>query len=124
MRFLALLLLILFSTLILPRTIQEYNLSKSQESVMVTVKLLPNCSSGYRNKFIHISYEGRTYIIRTKCKFVQGLAKGQLIAMLHKPGTDLFLFPNENTTSELVITCLLVVLFGFGTVGFNRKFGS
>jgi hypothetical protein len=118
---LGLILFILFSTFVLPRKIQEFRLGQSQESVMVTVKQLPDCSVGYRNKFIHIIYEDKTYIIRTKCKYVESLVKGQTIVMFHKPDTDIFLFPNEDTTTELVTTLLLVVFFAFCVGAFVWK---
>lgn len=99
--------LVIILVFVLPRTIEEYNLSKSQETVTVKVIKLPDCSSGYKHKFIHISYNDQTYILRTKCKYVKSLVTGQQISMFHKPGTEIFLFPTENGTSELVMTILL-----------------
>jgi hypothetical protein len=118
---LGIILLMLFSTFVLPRKIQEYKLTQSQESVSVTVKQLPDCSAGYKNKFIHISYEGKTYILRTKCKYVESLTKGQTLVMLHEPETDIFLFPNEDTTTELVTTILLIGFFAFCAGAFVWK---
>ena len=110
---LALILLILFITFVLPRKIQEYKLTQSQESVSVIIRQLPDCSAGYKNKFINISYEGKTHILRTKCKYVESLVKGQMLVMLHKPETDIFLFQGEDVTTELVSTISLVGLFAF-----------
>jgi hypothetical protein len=98
---------------VLPRTIEEYNLMKSPETVTVKVTKLPDCSSGYKHKFIHISYNNQTYILRTKCKYVKSLVTGQQITMLHKTGTEIFLFPTENATSELVTTILLAAFMIF-----------
>lgn len=80
---------------------------KSKETVTVKVVKLPDCTSGYKNKFIHISYNDQIFILRTKCKYVNALVTGQQITMLHKPGTEIFLFPAENVTSDLVTTILL-----------------
>lgn len=99
--------LLLILVFVLPRIIKEYDLMKSQETVTVKVVKLPDCSSGYKNKFIHISYNDKTYILRTKCKYVKSLVTGQEITMLHKTGTEVFLFPTENVTSELVMTIFL-----------------
>jgi hypothetical protein len=94
---------------VLPRKIEEYNLMKSEESVTVKVTNLPNCSFGYKNKFIHISYNDQIYIVRTQCKYVSSLVVGQQIKMLHKADTEIFLFANENATSELMTTILLAI---------------
>ncbi len=80
---------------------------KTQDTVTVKVVRLPDCTTGYKNKFIHVSYNGRTYVLRTKCKYVKSLVTGQQITMLHKPDTEIFLFPTENAKSELVMTILL-----------------
>jgi hypothetical protein len=92
-----------------PRAIEEYNIHKSNNSVVVTVVRLPNCSSGNRNKFIHISYEGSVHILRTKCKYVSNLTEGQRFEMLHKPGTEIFLFKEEDVTFELISVAVLVL---------------
>jgi len=94
----------------LPKTIEEYNVRKSQKTVTVKVTELPDCSFGYKHKFIHFSYNGRTYTKRTKCKYVKSLTVGQQIPMYHKPDTEIFLFPSENVISELGATILLAVL--------------
>lgn len=94
----------------LPRTIEEYKVMQSQETVTVKVTILPDCSSGYKHKFIHFAYNGKIYILRTKCKYVKSLVVGQQMPMLHKSGTEIFLFPYENVTAELVATVLLAIL--------------
>jgi hypothetical protein len=105
--FLALLLIF-----VVPRTVEKYNLHKSDNFVVVTIKKLPDCFSGntkhrYRNKFIHINYKGSTHILRTKCKYVSGLLEGQQLEMLHKQGTEIFVFKEENVTFELISVILL-----------------
>ena len=107
----------LFFTLLLffkvPRTIEEYKLSQSGETVSVNVHRLPDCSSGYKNKFIHINYRHKTYILRTNCKYVRKLSKGQQVLMLHKPGTDIFIFREENKMFDLVALILIAIAFLF-----------
>ena len=100
--------LVVILAFVLPRKIEEYNLMTSQETVTVKVVKLPDCSFGYKHKFIHISYNDQTYVLRTKCKYVKSLVTGQQITMLHKAGTEIFLFPTENSTSELVTTIILI----------------
>ena len=92
------------------RVLKEYRLSKSEDFVTVTIQKLPDCSVGYRNKFICISYNGTTHILRTKCKYVAGLVKGQQLEMLHEPDTEIFLFKEENVTTELIAFTLLVFI--------------
>ena len=92
---------------VLPRKIREYDLTKTQDTVTVKVVKLPDCTTSYKNKFIHVSYDGRTYILRTKCKYVKSLVVGQQIIMFHEPNTEIFLFPTENAKSELLTTILL-----------------
>ncbi len=94
----------------LPRTIEEYNVMRSQETVIVEVTKLSDCSSGYKHKFIHFVYNGKTYISRTKCKYIKSLVVGQQLTMVHKTGNDIFLFPTEDVTSELLATISLAIL--------------
>lgn len=68
--------LVIILVFVLPRKIKDYDLTKRQETVTVKVVKLPDCTTGYKNKFIHISYNGRTFILRTKCKFVKSLVTG------------------------------------------------
>src|SRR5688500_2291297 len=102
-------LLALLLLFILPRTIEEYRLHQSNSFVTVTVEQLPDCSSGYKHKFIHINHNGSTHILRTKCKYVKGLSVGQQLEMLHKPGTEIYLFKEEEVMSELVSVVLLAL---------------
>ena len=99
--------LVIILVFVLPRKMKEYDLTKTQDAVTVKVVKLPDCNNGYKNKFIHISYNGRTFILRTKCKYVKSLVTGQQIGMLHVPDTEIFLFATENAESELVATILL-----------------
>ena len=105
------------SIILLPKTVDKYQLSKTENFVSVTVTRLPNCENGYKNKFLDISYEGKIYSIRTKCKYVRTLVKGQQVSMLHKPDTDIFMFEQEDVTFDFVslfflaavpIVCLIV----------------
>lgn len=108
--FLGLVFLVAILTFFLPKSIEEYNVMKAQKTVIVKVTKLPDCSFGYKHKFIHFFYNGRTYIQRTKCKYVKSLIVGQEILMYHKPDTEIFLFPNVDVTLELGATILLAVL--------------
>jgi len=92
-----------------PRTIEVYQVSQSGEKVIVTIQRLPDCSSGYKNKFISITYNNQIFVLRTKCKYVQKLSERQQLLMLHKPGTDIFLFPEENAGLELIAVILITI---------------
>lgn len=112
------LLLVIMSIVLLPRKLQEYNTYKSGDLVFITVLGLPNCEFGYRNKFIIIQFERKSYSLRTKCKYTRSLHRGQSIQMLHADGTDIFLFPKEDQTLELVsnfaigIVGIVIILIG------------
>src|SRR5690349_8952263 len=93
-----------------PRVIREYRLSKSDNLVIVTIQKLPDCSIGYKHKFIHIVYNGTTHILRTKCKYVAGLSKGQPLEMFHEPNTEMFLFKDDDVTFELISFSLLALI--------------
>jgi hypothetical protein len=118
----------IFLTLLLffkfPRTIDEYKLSQSGDTVAVTIQRLPDCSSGYKNKFIHINYDNQTYILRSKCKYVQKLSEGQKVLMLHKSGTDIFLFREENIMFELIAVILIAIAVLFCLIFLFRPFKS
>lgn len=103
-------LLALLLIFILPHKIEEYKLHQSNSFVTVTVEKLPDCSSGYKHKFVHINHNGSTHILRTKCKYVNGLSVGQQLEMLHKPKTEIFLFKEEEVMSELVSVFLIVLV--------------
>lgn len=120
---LSLLMFIIFVSLVLPNQVAAYKLSQTRETVTVIVKALPDCNSGYRNKFIRISYEGEQFVFRTSCKFVAGLVSGQSIKMLHKADTDLFLFPEEDTITELIACIILTVFFALGGSYLFKKSG-
>ncbi|HWI94255.1 MAG TPA: hypothetical protein VNT20_23440 [Flavisolibacter sp.] len=112
------LLLVIMAIALLPRKIQEYNTYKSGNLVFVTVLGLPNCEFGYKNKFITIKFERKSYSLRTKCKYTGSLHRDQSIQMLHADGTDIFLFPREDQTLELVsnfaigIVGIIIILIG------------
>ncbi len=99
--------LIALSIILFPKTIQKYEVSKTNNFVLVKLSKLPNCKSGYKNKFVHIYYHDITYILRTKCKYVVGLQEGQKIKMLHKEGTNIFLFKGENVTFDFIALIIL-----------------
>lgn len=120
---LSLLMFIIFVSLVLPHKVAAYKLSQTRETVTVIVKALPDCNSGYRNKFIRISYERQEFVLRTSCKLVDGLAVGQSLNMLHKPDTNLFLFPEEDTITELIACIILTVFFALGGSYLFKKSG-
>lgn len=119
----SLVLFIIFISLVLPKKVAAYKLSQTREIVTVLIKELPDCRFGYKNKFIRISYDGQEYILRTSCKWVAGLRVGQSINMLHKSDTDLFLFPEEDTLSELLTGLIVTVMFAICSVYLFKKSG-
>lgn len=104
-----------------PRTIQEYKLQRSNNQVMVIVERLPDCPARYKHKFIHVRYNGSTHVLRTKCKFVAGLSVGQQLEMLHKEGSEIFLFKNEDVTFEVIsLIALSFVAVACFIISFRR----
>jgi hypothetical protein len=102
--------LIALSIILFSKTIQKYEVIKSNNFVWVTVSKLPNCKSGYKNKFLYIYYNNTNHIFRTKCKYVEGLQEGQKIKMLHREGTDTFLFKEENMTFDFIASIILALV--------------
>lgn len=94
--------LLILSIVLLPKTIKKYELSKTNNFSIVTIEKLPDCQQGYKSKFLHIDYEGDSYILKTKCKYLVGLHDGQQILMLHKPGTKIFQFKDENFLFDII----------------------
>ena len=101
----------------LPDTIQKYKLQGSNNLVTVTVEKIPICNMGYKRNYITVNYKGSTHILRTRCKFVSHLSEGDEFEILHKEGTDIFLFKEENITWELIayfgvlLAAILYILF-------------
>jgi hypothetical protein len=103
-------LLLLIFGIGLPRSYSEFTLSKSGEPVKVLVLRLPNCNQGYKHKFITIKYQETNYILRTKCKFTKNLVEKQEIQMFHKPGTSIFIFPEEDVLVDFISNILIGLL--------------
>ena len=113
--------LIILSIVLLPGTIAKYKLSKTNNFSLITIEKLPNCHHGYKNKFLHIRHEGKSYILRTKCKYLDGLYESQEILMLHKPGTNIFQFKAQNVLFDLISLVLLGVMgFFFVVIGYLK----
>ena len=88
------------------RALLEYDTKNSGELVRVVIQTLPHCSYGRNeyntNKFMKVQFQNAYYFITARCRFVQGLQIGQEIEMFHKPGSHLFLFPEQDVTFELL----------------------
>lgn len=105
--------LIVLTFILFPETIQKYQLNKTDNFVTVTIVELPDCTIGYKNKFLTINYNGVNHILRTKCKYVRNLQTGTNIKMLHKDDSNIFLFKEEDVTFDLIsliILCLAGIL--------------
>jgi hypothetical protein len=49
-----------------------------------------------------VKFNNARYTIRTKCKYTRNLTEGATTPMLHNPGSDIFVFQQEDTLSELL----------------------
>jgi hypothetical protein len=116
-------LLIVMAVITTPRTFAEYNVQKHGQLVGVTLLKLPNCSFGYKNKFLTLDYEEHRYTLRTSCKYIKNFQEGQQIQMLHGFGSNIFLFQNEDLTIEILSTIGLaragIVII---VIGFKKKY--
>jgi len=101
------LILVAVTVVILPRTIAEYKTFRSAHVAEVKVLKLPNCEVGYKNKFMTVLFEEKSYILRTKCKYTKNLIVGQNLPMFHTQGSNIFLFSNENPVFELCSNLML-----------------
>lgn len=106
--YLGLVFLFILVFLLLPRSIAEYRLSLSGETVMVEILRLPDCNSSTRFKNMKIRYEGNIFIVSADCRHTDTLRVGQSFEMLHKADTDLFLFKDQHTVGELIANILLI----------------
>jgi len=95
-------LLLFVSLIILPRSLTEFHIKQSGQLVTVQLLKLPPCNYGYRNKFMTLKFNNANYTIRVKCKYTRNLTEGATTRLLHKPGSDIFVFQQEDTVSELL----------------------
>jgi hypothetical protein len=103
-------LLLLIILLWIPHVVKQYGLVHSNKVVIVTIAKLPDCAFGYRNKFVSIRYNDTTHVLRTKCKYVRDYSIGELVPMLHEPGTGLFLFKSEDLGSEVISIVIIGIM--------------
>jgi hypothetical protein len=83
---------------------------------------MPDCSHRYRNKFLTIRYARVNFTFRTSCRYVKGLRPGDLVELLHKEGTSIFLFTNENVTTDLLLLIVLILgIIAFLIYTFNKR---
>ncbi len=119
--------LIAIAAIIFPNKYLNYQIHDSKQFVTVKLIELPNCNSGYRDKFLKLEYKGVKYILRISCKYVRDYQPGQQIQMLHKEGTSNFLFENEDVIFELIFDFIIASL-GIIIVGIairnNKKINS
>jgi hypothetical protein len=105
------LVLIIISLVTFPEAFRRLGVQSTGALVTVTIVKLPNCKNWYKNKFVSINFEGSNYILRAKCKYLVNLEAGMNVQMLHKSGSDIFLFEKENVLFNL-LSSLAIGLIG------------
>jgi hypothetical protein len=115
-------LLVIFIGIIpLERKIDEYSTQKTGDLVKATVIDVPNCFGAKIRHSIKIKYNDTIYYKRVGAP-CDSYKIGQAIQLRHTPGTDIFLYMDEEVRSEFVAIGLLVLLGSvIIAVGFRKK---
>lgn len=98
----------------------RYRAYEQGQYVNVMLKTLPNCNYGYKNKFLKLDYNGIEYVLRTACKYTKKYEAGQQIKMLHIPGSNIFLFPEEDVKSDF-LSGILILIVAIGCLIYGIK---
>ncbi len=104
------------------RDIQEYNVQKNGELVVVTITHLRNCIGGKIKYFMEFTYAGQKFEKKIGCAYAEAHRIGDTIRLKHIKSTDIFLFGNETKKGEFISTVLLALLgITFIFIGLKQK---
>lgn len=102
-------LFLLIFTCIIPgtRVIQEFDVQNNGELVKASITYIPICIGTKTSNFMKFRYDGEIFTKRVGCSFADDHKVGEPINLKHKEGTAIFLFEQEDKSTELVSIAIL-----------------